>query len=146
MKQNKHIFVSVNLNRQYIIKIKLQLFCSTNLQIPDNTGSTLNHVMVQLTLMLHQPGLQNFSQLYASNNSTFLNKLSEENYDVQNETLDRDFTVCEVESAINHLKCGKVCGPDDIRNEFIKYEKQNLKFVLNQLFNVIYDTGIYPDK
>ena len=31
-----------------------------------------------------------FSQLYASNNSTFLNKLSEENYDVQNETLDRD--------------------------------------------------------
>ena len=51
-----------------------------------------------------------------------------------------------VESAINHLKCGKAFGPDDIRNEFIKYEKQNLKFVLNQLFNVIYDTGIYPDK
>ena len=28
----------------------------------------------------------------------------------------------------------------------VKYEKQNLKFVLNQLFNVMYDTGVYPDK
>ena len=44
------------------------------------------------------------------------------------------------------MKCGKVSGPDDIRNEFIKYEKQNLKFVLNHLFNVIYDTGIYLEK
>ena len=72
--------------------------------------------------------------------------MSEENYDVQNEILDRDLTVCEVECAINHLKCGKASGPDDIRKEFIKYEKQNLKFVLNQQFYVIYDTGIYPEK
>ena len=84
--------------------------------------------------------------MYESNYSTSLNELSEEDYDVQNETFDREFTVCEVECAINYLKCSKASGPDDIRNEFIKYEKQNLKFVLNQLFNVIYDTGIYPDK
>ena len=42
------------------------------------------------------------------------------------------------------LKCGKASGPDDIRNEYIKYEKQNLKLVLNQLFNMIYDIDIYP--
>ena len=71
--------------------------------------------------------------------------LSEDDYDVQNEILDRKFTVYEVECAINHLKCGKASGPDDIRNEYIKYEKQNLKLVLNQLFNMIYDTGIYPE-
>ena len=41
-----------------------------------------------------------FSQLYASNNSTSLNELSKEDYDVQNETLERDFTICEVECAI----------------------------------------------
>ena len=51
-----------------------------------------------------------------------------------------------MECAINHLKCGKASGPDDIINEFIKYEQQNLKFVLNQQFYVIYDTGIYPEK
>ena len=55
---------------------------------------------------------------------------SEDDYDVQNEILDRKFTIYEVECAINHLKCGEASGPDDIRNEYIKYEKQNLKLVI----------------
>ena len=71
--------------------------------------------------------------------------LSEDDYDVQNEILDGKFTIYEVECAINRLKCGKASGPDDIRNKYIKFEKQNLKLVLNQLFNMIYDTGIYPE-
>ena len=89
---------------------------------------------------------EHFSQLYSSNNTYVTqNMLSEDDYDVQNEILDRKFTIYEVGCAINHLKCGKASGPDDIRNEYIKYEKQNLKLVLNQLFNMIYDTGIYPE-
>ena len=49
---------------------------------------------------------------------------SEDDYDVQNEILDRKFTIYEVECAINHLKCGKASGPDDIRNEYLKYENR----------------------
>ena len=52
----------------------------------------------------------------------------------------------EVECAIKHLKSGKATGPDDIRNEYITYEKQNLKHILRELFNVIYETGAYPDQ
>ena len=37
-------------------------------------------------------------------------------------------------------------GPDNIRNEYITYEKQNLKHVLRELYNVIYETGAYPDQ
>ena len=41
---------------------------------------------------------------------------------------------------INDLKCGKANGLDDIRNEYVRYKKQNLKLILNQPFNMIYDT------
>ena len=50
-----------------------------------------------------------------------------------------------MECAIKHLKSGKATGSDDIRNEYITYEKQNLKHILRELSNVIYGTGAYPD-
>ena len=40
----------------------------------------------------------------------------------------------------------KATGSDDIRNEYISYEKRQLKPVLKLLFNEIYDTGIYPEQ
>ena len=67
-------------------------------------------------------------------------------YDVRNDILDGQFSLYEVECAIKHLKSGKATGPDYIRNEYITYEKQNLKHVLRELFNVIYETGAYPDQ
>ena len=51
-----------------------------------------------------------------------------------------------MECAIKHLKFGKATGPDDIRNEYITYEKQNLKHLFRELFNVIYETGAFPDQ
>ena len=61
-------------------------------------------------------------------------------------TVDKEFTLQEIDSAIKHLKSGKATGSDDIRNEYISYEKRQLKPVLKLLFNEIYDTGIYPEQ
>ena len=58
--------------------------------------------------------------------------------------LDRKFSLKEINSAVKHLKSGKATGSNDIRNEIISYENKQLKPVLKQLFNEIYDTGIYP--
>ena len=41
--------------------------------------------------------------------------------------LDKDFTLQEIDSTIKHLKSGKATGSDDIRNEYISYEKRLLK-------------------
>ena len=69
-------------------------------------------------------------------------------YDVRNDILDGQFSLYEVECAIKHLISGKAKGPDDIRNEYVTYEKQNLKQVLRlrELFNVIYETDAYLDQ
>ena len=87
--------------------------CSTNLQIQGNTGRCDSDVApVKFA--------EHFSQLYSTNNTYITqNMLSEYDYDVQNEILDKNFTIYEVERAINHLKCGKASGPDDIRNEYL---------------------------
>ena len=66
--------------------------------------------MVQLTLTLVQVCKTFFTIVLVQYNSTSLNELNEESYDVQNEILDRKVTVCEVECAINHLECGKASG------------------------------------
>ena len=75
-----------------------------------------------------------------------LRNVSGDVYDVRNDILDGQFSLYEVECAIKHLKSGKATGPYYIRNEYITYEKQNLKHVLRELFNVIYETGAYPDQ
>ena len=70
----------------------------------------------------------------------------DENYLAYNDILDRKFTLQEIDSAVKHLKNGKATGSDDIRNEYISYEKQQLKSVLKILINEIYDNGIYPEQ
>ena len=87
---------------------------------------------------------EHFSKLYSSKH--ILRNVSGDVYDVRNDILDGQFSLYEVECAIKHLKSGKATGPDYIRNEYITYEKQNLKHVLRELFNVIYETGAYPDQ
>ena len=91
------------------------------------------------------PFVEHFSKFYSSKH--ILRNVSRKDvYDVRNDILDGHFSLYEVECAIKHLKSGKATGPDDIRNEYITYEKQNLKHVLRELFNVIYETGAYPDQ
>ena len=66
-------------------------------------------------------------------------------YNVEVESLDRQFTVSEIEHAISHIKRGKAGGDDQILSEFIYYGKQNLTRVLVDLFNMLYSTGYYPE-
>ena len=66
-------------------------------------------------------------------------------YNVEVESLDRQFTVSEIEHAISHIKRGKASGDDQILSEFIYYGKQNLTQVLVDLFNMLYSTGYYPE-
>ena len=87
---------------------------------------------------------EHFSQLYASQDSEIV--YPDENYVIYNDILDKEFTLQEIDSAIKHLKSGKATGSDDIRNEYISYEKRQLKPVMKLLFNEIYDTGIYPEQ
>ena len=80
--------------------------------------------------------------------STFHSEIvyPDENYVMYNDILDKEFTLQEIDSAIKHLKSVKATGSNDIRNEYISYEKRQLKPVLKLLFNEIYDTGIYPEQ
>ena len=66
-------------------------------------------------------------------------------YNVEVESLDRQFSVSEIEHAISHIKRGKASGDDQILSEFIYYGKQNLTQVLVDLFNILYSTGYYPE-
>ncbi len=82
-----------------------------------------------------------FKTLYMSNVNTSICTLD---YNVFVETLDKEFTVYEIETGIRHLKLGKSAGDDNIKSEFIKYESGNLKFVLTSLFNKLYEQGHFP--
>ena len=58
-------------------------------------------------------------------------------YNVEVESLDRQFSVSEIEHAISHIKRGKASDDDQILSEFIYYGKQNLTQVLVDLFNEV---------
>ena len=66
-------------------------------------------------------------------------------YNVEVESLDRQFSVSEIEHAISHIKRGKASGDDQILSEFIYYGKKNLTQVLVDLFNMLYSIGYYPE-
>ena len=64
--------------------------------------------------------------------------------EIINENFDFDFTVEEIMSNIKNLKNNKACGLDHIRNEFLKHLSPRLLFFVNNLFNLILQTGIIP--
>ena len=59
---------------------------------------------------------------------------------VFDEPISRD----EVTASIRNLKLGKSAGSDKIVNEMLKYVYQNVADFLVQLFNKLYDEGIFP--
>ena len=58
--------------------------------------------------------------------------------------LNDDITIYELEFAISKLKLNKSCGMDGILNEFIKRSTPSVKNVMLKLFNVILESGIFP--
>ena len=43
------------------------------------------------------------------------------------------------------MKCGKACGIDQVRNEFIKNCPDDIITIIVKLFNIVLKTGIIPD-
>ena len=79
-----------------------------------------------------------------------VNTQSNVNFDINdiplegNNTLNKDFSLSEIDKLINKLKNNKSCGIDNIINEFIKYSPSDYKQLLVKLFNLILKTGIIP--
>lgn len=72
-----------------------------------------------------------------------------ENYQnilVENEITDKPFTMKEIKTCIKKLKLGKSAGPDLISNEIIKYSSTVTCKSITKLFNLILDTGNYPNE
>ena len=63
----------------------------------------------------------------------------------ENEYTDRPFTVQEIKKCVNKLRIGKSAGPDCIPNEIIKFSSVVTCKSITKLFNLILDSGKYPD-
>ncbi len=59
--------------------------------------------------------------------------------------LDEAFSVQEIDAAIKHLKNGKAAGDDNIRSEFLSCAKENIKVVIANLFNKLYESSYFPE-
>ena len=64
---------------------------------------------------------------------------------IKNEITDKPFTVKEIKSCVNKMKLGKSPGPHLILNEIIKYSSAVTCKSIAKLFNLILETGKYPE-
>ena len=62
-----------------------------------------------------------------------------------NDITDKPFVINEIKKCIKKLKMGKSTGPDFISNEIIKHSNVVTCKALAKLFNLILDSGKYPD-
>ena len=58
--------------------------------------------------------------------------------------LDQVITFEEVENAVKRIQCGKACGIDGIVGEMLKSGGELTIHFLRELFNKIFDSGVYP--
>ncbi|KAK7100495.1 hypothetical protein V1264_023441 [Littorina saxatilis] len=65
--------------------------------------------------------------------------------DVVEHVLDRPISKEEVTLAIRKLKNGKSAGPDGLIGELFKHSGEAVVMFLVRLFNVLFDSGFYPD-
>ena len=72
--------------------------------------------------------------------------LTKVNIDDDNNILNTPITADEIAKCIIKLKNSKAPGPDNVLNEYIKYTKDQLLPVYVQLFNIVLNTGIIPEK
>ena len=64
---------------------------------------------------------------------------------LENEFLNAQFTEGEVSAVIDNLNNNKSAGLDKLINEFFKYGKSYLCPVVTKLFNVVLNSGIFPE-
>lgn len=66
--------------------------------------------------------------------------------DTVNELLNSPITREEIVNSINSLKNNKAPGYDNVMNEHIKTTMSNFLPLYENLFNIIFDTGIVPEE
>lgn len=66
--------------------------------------------------------------------------------DTVNELLNSPITREEIVNSINSLKNNKASGYDNVMNEHIKTTMSNFLPLYENLFNIIFDTGIVPEE
>jgi hypothetical protein len=62
-----------------------------------------------------------------------------------NNSINNNFTIDEIQLAINKIKRNKACGIDGIANDFIIDTSDITAPIITKLFNIIINTGIVPD-
>ena len=65
--------------------------------------------------------------------------------DELNENINMKISKEEILKCISKLKNNKVCGEDKVINEYIKSTTNTFIDIYEQLFNIIFETGIVPD-
>ena len=75
-----------------------------------------------------------------------INNTDDENISDINKELNRAFTLEEIDRSIKYLKNNKSSSSfDNILNEYLKNVPENMLQVICKLFNIIWDSGIFPD-
>ena len=89
-----------------------------------------------------------FEQSYEEMAQSFIRDFNgdKSNDSFENEILNDNFTVEEVEFAIDQLKTGKSPGSDYLPSEFIKYLKDELKWDMVDMFNYFIEHRQFPKK
>ncbi|MEW8548255.1 MAG: reverse transcriptase family protein [Candidatus Thiodiazotropha sp.] len=94
------------------------------------------------------PGLDEFCDFFKNLNSSEDEdtELPNLNFDINNEILNATITQDEILRCINNLNNGKTSGLDKILNEYIKTTKDIFLPIYEKLFNIILDTGFFPEQ
>ena len=81
-----------------------------------------------------------------SNDVDQTNHISSDNFERQQQfnTLNRSFSLAELESAIKKLRNNKSVSEDLISNEMLKNTNKQFRMLLLKLFNDCLQQGIYP--
>ena len=97
---------------------------------------------------LNSPSLNEFYEHFKNLNAASDDDTNILNTDLtdENEVLNTPITTQEILHAINKLHNGKATGLDKIANELIKETKNIFIPIYEKLFNLILDTGMFPEQ
>ena len=87
----------------------------------------------------------NFKNINKEFEDKITNILEDSNMFHSNENTDNPIRISEVNKVIKNLKNSKAAGPDLLLSEIIKYSSQVTVKAMTKLFNLIFQTGCYPD-
>jgi hypothetical protein len=172
----RHIETKINLTKQYqkvkqqkkrqfknVVREKLSDSCGKNSKVfwetvkslpsaqTNNMISNPETVCKQLQELSCMPDEPYFDKQFEQLAEDFLKKYDQDELDIfvdklELEVLNNNFSIEEIECAIQKLKNKKSPGLDLIPAEFIKYNSHHVKNHLMVLYNYILTKGEYPNK